>query len=75
MIPCFRYAYQAFGQGPRNCMGVSRFALYEAKVGIISVLHKYRFVKTHNTLEKIVYDPKAAFGQSEDPLWVKVERR
>jgi hypothetical protein len=56
-------------------MGVSRFALYEAKVGIISVLHKYRFVKTHNTLEKIVYDPKAAFGQSEDPLWVKVERR
>ncbi|XP_015434777.1 PREDICTED: probable cytochrome P450 6a13 [Dufourea novaeangliae] len=34
-------SYLAFGEGPRNCVG-ARFAFYQSKVGLISILRKYR---------------------------------
>ena len=50
-----------------------RFALYEAKVGIVTMLRKYRLMKTSRTPEKIRFDPKSVLTASLDPLWVKVE--
>ena len=68
----FRYTFLGFGQGPRSCIGM-RFALYEAKVGIVTMLRKYRLMKTSRTPEKIRFDPKSVLTASLDPLWVKVE--
>lgn len=41
-------AMQAFGNGPRNCIGM-RFALMEIKYTFAHILRKYRLVKTANT--------------------------
>ena len=69
-----RYAFLAFGQGPRSCIAM-RFALYEAKVALVSVVRKYRLSRTPNTPEKLHFDPRSNMTESLHPLWVKVEER
>jgi hypothetical protein len=52
-----------------------RFALYEAKMGLITLLSKYRLHPTENTPRTITYDPKAILSTSMYPLWAKIEKR
>ena len=52
-----------------------RFALYKAKVALISVVCRYRLSKTPNTPEKLYSDPRLNMTESLHPLWVKVEER
>ena len=42
------YHYMPFGHGPRNCVGL-RFALVEAKITLINLLQRFKFVKTEET--------------------------
>lgn len=52
-------AFQPFGAGPRNCVGL-RFALMEAKLAVARLLHKYRLVpgpRTEIGEIDVVYKP------------------
>ncbi len=62
-----------FGVGPRNCIAM-RFAMFELKLALVSVLRKYRLVKTANTPVKTELKP-GNLTETKLPLIVAVERR
>jgi len=68
------YAFQAFGQGPRACIGM-RFALLEAKVAVLSVLRKFSFKPGTKTQEPLVLDGENQLAWAKGGLWVQVEAR
>jgi len=68
------YAFQAFGQGPRACIGM-RFALLEAKVAVMAVLSKFSFTRGTKTQEPLVLDGESQLAWAKGGLWVRVEAR
>ncbi|TRY80497.1 hypothetical protein TCAL_13167 [Tigriopus californicus] len=68
------FAYLPFGHGPRACIGM-RFALLEAKVGLVSVLNKYRIKACKDTPQHPMRSNSSFLGNPRDKLWVAVEAR
>jgi len=68
------YAFQAFGQGPRACIGM-RFALLEAKVAVMTILNKFSFKPGTKTQEPLVLDAENQLAWPKGGLWVKIEER
>lgn len=70
----FRYAFQAFGQGPRACIGM-RFSLLETKVAMMSVLRQFCFKPGTKTVTPLVMDSESELAYPKGGLWVNIERR
>jgi len=68
------YAFQAFGQGPRNCIGM-RFALLEAKVALLAVCRRFTFLPGTKMKEPLRQDPNSQLGWPKGGIWVNVQRR
>jgi len=68
------YAFQAFGQGPRSCIGM-RFALLEAKVAILTTWRRFSFVPGTKTQEPMVMEPNSTLGYTKGGVWAKVVKR
>ncbi|XP_060824010.1 cytochrome P450 6a2-like [Bombus pascuorum] len=50
--------YLPFGDGPRNCIG-ARFAIYQTKIGLIKILHKFKVDVCEKTITTYVHDPNS----------------
>ncbi len=74
MVKIFRYAFLSFGQGPRACLAM-RFALLEAKIGLMSVIRHFKLLPSSKTVDKIVLDPKSGLAGNIGGLWGKAELR
>ncbi|XP_074645885.1 cytochrome P450 3A9-like [Tubulanus polymorphus] len=70
MHPC---SFIPFGMGPRNCIGM-RLAILEAKMALVSVLRKYRFVECAETVRKVDLDVSGLIRPTK-PLRVKLVKR
>ncbi|CAG7716699.1 unnamed protein product [Allacma fusca] len=66
------YAFMAFGQGPRNCVG-SRFAKEELIYSLALILKDYQFEATDET--KLEFKKGRFFLAQYQPVKVKIARR
>ena len=68
------YAFLAFGQGPRACIGM-RFALLEAKVALVAVCRRLAFLPGASTREPLEQDTQAIISWPKGGLWARLEKR
>lgn len=60
-----------FGDGPRNCIG-ARFAVFQTKVGIITVLRNYKVDVCEKTTVPYEADPKAFLLTLKGGVYLKI---
>ncbi|XP_062128467.1 probable cytochrome P450 6a21 [Drosophila sulfurigaster albostrigata] len=62
-----------FGDGPRNCIGM-RFGEMQARIGLVKILTKFRFLVCDQTPIPIKYDIKSFLVSSASGIHLKVEK-
>ncbi|XP_062137472.1 probable cytochrome P450 6a21 [Drosophila sulfurigaster albostrigata] len=62
-----------FGDGPRNCIGM-RFGEMQARIGLVKILTKFRFLVCGQTPIPIKYDIKSFLVSSASGIHLKVEK-
>ncbi|XP_032662729.1 probable cytochrome P450 6a14 [Odontomachus brunneus] len=68
------YAYLPFGEGPRVCIG-TRFGYIQTKVGIISLLSKFKFKLHPQTMIPLVFDEAAIVLTAKAGIHLTIESR
>ena len=68
------YAFTAFGNGPRNCIG-SRLALVKAKMAMVGLLTEYKLEMGESTPTKITDFAKVQFMDPVEPLKIQILKR
>uniref|UniRef100_A0A7G3APZ2 Putative secreted protein n=1 Tax=Lutzomyia longipalpis TaxID=7200 RepID=A0A7G3APZ2_LUTLO len=66
-------AYLPFGEGPRMCIGM-RFALMQTRVGLATLLNKYRVQVTQKTPVPMTLAPSNAFLSPVGGMWLRIEK-
>ncbi|XP_055696374.1 cytochrome P450 6a9-like [Lutzomyia longipalpis] len=67
------YAWLPFGEGPRICVGM-RFGMMQTRVGIASLLSKYRVITCPKTLIPLVLEPSNFVMTPKGGMWLKLEK-
>jgi len=68
------HAFQAFGQGPRACLGM-RFALLELKVAVAMLVRHLELMPGSTTIKPLQLDPSHGMAWFKGGLWASVKRR
>ncbi|XP_018577090.1 probable cytochrome P450 6a14 isoform X2 [Anoplophora glabripennis] len=67
------YAHIPFGEGPRICIG-ERFGVMQTKVGLTSILRKFRVTLNKKTRVPIKLSTKSFIPTAEDGIWINFEK-
>ncbi|XP_055696377.1 cytochrome P450 6A1-like isoform X1 [Lutzomyia longipalpis] len=68
-----QYSWLPFGDGPRNCVGM-RFGMMQTRVGLATLLSKYRITPTSRTPIPMEYEPTSAVLSPKGGMWLKIEK-
>lgn len=66
------YSFLPFGIGPRQCIGM-RFAMNEIKIGLFSVLEKFKFEKAPETVE--IEERAVLLMRPKDDITLRIVQR
>ncbi|XP_059610499.1 probable cytochrome P450 6a14 [Phlebotomus argentipes] len=66
------FAYLPFGEGPRMCIGM-RFGLMQTRVGLATILSKYRINVTQKTPIPMAFVAASAFLSPKGGMWLRIE--
>ncbi|XP_058130758.1 probable cytochrome P450 6a13 [Anopheles ziemanni] len=67
------YVFLPFGEGPRICIGL-RFGVMQTKVGLITLLRKFRFSPSARTPDQVEFDPRSFTLSPTGGNYLKVEK-
>ncbi|XP_059610772.1 uncharacterized protein LOC132257759 [Phlebotomus argentipes] len=68
-----QFSWLPFGEGPRICVGM-RFGMMQTRVGLATILNKYRINVTQKTPIPMTLSPTAAFLSPEGGMWLRIEK-
>lgn len=66
-------SFLPFGSGPRNCIGM-RFGMVETKIGLATLLSKFKFYKSDQTVLPLTFSKKNIVLSPEGGLFLKIEK-
>lgn len=69
-----RYAFLAFGEGPRICLGM-KFGLNQSKIGMATLLSKYRVKQSAKQELPLEISRKSFLLAAKNGIWVTFEER
>jgi cytochrome P450 family 6 len=67
------YSHIPFGEGPRLCIGM-RFGLMQTKVGLTSLLKKYKFTVNRKTIEPLKMQVNSFVLAVEGEIWLDAQK-
>ncbi|XP_076545505.1 cytochrome P450 6a2-like [Osmia lignaria lignaria] len=66
-------SYLPFGDGPRNCIG-ARFAVYQTKLGLITILRNYKVDICEKTVIPYHFTPGAFILTPQEGIYLKITK-
>lgn len=68
-----QYTFLPFGEGPRICIGL-RFGIMQSKVGLTSILRKFKVTLNEKTEVPLKMNPRAIVTTTKGGIWLNLEK-